>query len=412
MYFCSEIIVAMLLKSQIEEVIASQNGNKAPRGQVAREQRMQVPQILHFASIITGIRRCGKSTLMGQIMRSFPEGEALYLNFDDINLMAFEQDDFTRLYKVIVERHPKALFFDEPQLVRGWEIFVHQLLREDYYVYVSGSNASMLSVELGTHLTGRHLSMELFPFSFNEYLLFARQEQSLECFETYLKEGGMPEYLQSHERRVMQSLFDDILIRDIAVRKGIRNVDGLRGLALYLLTNVAKPFTANRLSTMMENMVPSTLLEYVGFMRDAYLIDTIGLYSDSIRATARNPKKVYAMDNGLVSAVTLSRSQDWGRLLENYQFICLRKKHKGHVYYYKGKGECDFVVTDEANHPMELYQVCWELTDENNEREMGGLREAMKALKLKEGFVVTMNQEDEFHYSEGVVHVVRAMDLR
>ena len=402
----------MLLKSQIEEVIASQNENRTPQNQVTREQRTQVPQMLHFASIITGIRRCGKSTLMEQIMQTFPQGEVLYLNFDDINLMAFEQDDFTRLYKVIVERQPKALFFDEPQLVKGWEVFVHQLLREEYYVYVSGSNASMLSVELGTHLTGRHLSVELFPFSFNEYLSFTHQEQSLECFESYLKEGGMPEYLQTHERRVMQSLFDDILIRDIAVRKGIRNVDGLRGLAFYLLTNVTKPFTANRLSTMMEDMVPSTLLEYVDFMRDAYLIDTIGLYSDSVRTTICNPKKVYAMDNGLVSTVTLSKSQDWGRLLENYQFICLRKKHKGHVYYYKGKGECDFVVTDEANHPMELFQVCWELTDENSGREIGGLREAMKALKLEEGFVVTMAQEDEFHYPEGVVRVVRAMDLK
>ena len=402
----------MLLKSQIEEVVASQNADKVPQSEVAREQRTQVPQVLHFASIITGIRRCGKSTLMGQIMRSFPKGEALYLNFDDINLIAFEQDDFTRLHKVVVEHHPKALFFDEPQLVKGWEVFVHQLLREDYQVFVSGSNASMLSIELGTHLTGRHLSVELFPFSFGEYLSFTHQERSRESFTSYLKEGGMPEYLQSHERRVIQSLFDDILIRDIAVRKGIRNVDGLRGLALYLLTNVAKPFTATRLSTMMEDMAPSTLLDYVDFMRDAYLIDTIGLYSDSMRVTIRNPKKVYAMDNGLVSAVTLSKSKDWGRLLENYLFICLRKKYKGHVFYFKGKGECDFVVTDTTNHPKELYQVCWELTDENIEREMGGLREAMKVLKLNEGVVVTMDQEDEFHYPEGTVRVVRAMDLK
>ena len=399
----------MLLKSQIEEVIALQNEeNHFKEIEVTREQLSQVPQLLEFAIIITGIRRCGKSTLMNQIRQSFEENATLYLNFDDINLTNFEADDFTRLHRIIAERSPKVIFFDEPQLVDGWEIFVHQLLRENYYVYLSGSNASMLSMELGTHLTGRHISTELFPFSYNEYLSLKQKEKSVESFTDYLKEGGMPEYIKTYERKILQSLLDDILIRDIAIRKGIKNVEQLKSLALYMLTNIARPFTANRLSSIIDSTT-ATIIDYIDYMRNAYLIDTIGIYSSSMRATMRNPKKVYAIDNGIVSATTFSQSKDWGRLLENYQFVCLRKKHKSHIFYFKNnEGECDFVVTDDNNHPTDLYQVCWHLDDDNFKRETGGLIAAMKATKLNEGYIVTLNDEDELHYHEGTIHVVRA----
>lgn len=399
----------MLLKSQIEEIISFQNEkNHLEEIEVAREQLKQVPKLLKFASIITGIRRCGKSTLMNQIRHSFKENETLYLNFDDINLTNFETNDFTRLHRIITERSPKVIFFDEPQLVNGWEVFVHQLLRENYYVYLSGSNASMPSTELGTHLTGRHISTELFPFSYNEYLSLKHREKSVESFTDYLKDGGMPEYIKTYERKVLQSLLDDILIRDIAIRKGIKNVEKLKSLALYMLTNIARPFTANRLSSLIE-CTTATIIDYIDYMRDAYLIDTIGIFSTSMRATMRNPKKVYAIDNGIVSVTTFSQSKDWERLLENYQFICLRKKYKSHIFYFKNnEGECDFVVTDDNNHPTALYQVCWNLNDENFRHETGGLIAAMKATKLNEGYLVTLNDEDEFHYSEGTIHVVKA----
>lgn len=399
----------MIQKGRIEQVVNKQHEYiSASKKEVPREQAESTCVEKNLATIVTGIRRCGKSTLMRQVMLKYPKKEVLYLNFDDISLTGFEQDDFIRLHALIEERGAKILFFDEIQLVSGWEIFIHQLLREGFLVYITGSNASMLSVELGTHLTGRHLSEELFPFSYTEYLLYTKQQQGEESFLNYLKYGGMPEYLATHDRRVLLSLVEDILIRDIAIRRGIRNVDPLKRLAVYLLTNAAKPFTGNRLSSLVGDMATSTVLDYVDYLRDSYLVDTIGQYSLSMRTTIRNPKKVYALDTGIVSAVTLSQSEDLGRLLENYMFIVLRKQHKGHLYYYRETGECDFVVTSIDNTPQELYQVCMKLTDENFEREIGGLREAMRNLHINSGNVVTLSETDHFNVEEGEINIVRA----
>ncbi len=400
----------MILKELLEKVIDEQFAWSARmRKEVERECTKGVSVTDGFATIVTGLRRCGKSTMMMQLMRQYSPKEVFFINFDDIHLTGFEVDDFTRLHSVIVERKAKVLFFDEIQLVSRWEVFVHQLLREGFLVYVTGSNASMLSVELGTHLTGRHLSTELFPVSYSEYLKYTKHTDNQDSFIKYLNEGGMPEYLATHDRRVHISLLDDILIRDIAIRRNIRNVDSLKRLALYLLTNVAKPFSGNRLTSVVGNITTSTVLEYVDYFRDAYLIDTIGQYSTNVRTTLRNPRKVYAIDTGIAHSLTLSQTDDLGRLLENYQFLQLRKRYKDHIYYFRGEGECDFVVTDVANNPQELYQVCLRLNDENMKREIDGLREAMKTLHLAKGTIVTLAQEDTLNVEEGTITIRKAV---
>ena len=399
----------MILKSQLEQVVNKQlEWMSSKKKDIAREQAKSVDATAGFASIITGIRRCGKSTLMKQIMGRYKKEDTLYLNFDDIHLSSFEKDDFVRLYSLIAERKAKVLFFDEIQLVSGWEVFVHQLLREEYMVYITGSNASMLSAELGTHLTGRHLSSELFPFSYEEYLTFCKKKRGKDSFLSYLTDGGMPEYLSTHDSRVPVSMVDDILVRDIAIRHGIRNIEPMKRLAVYLLTNVAKPFSGNRLTSVIGDISTSTVLDYVDYMRDAYLIDTASQYTTNIRASIRNPKKIFAIDTGIVNCVSLSQTDDLGRLLENYQFLQLRKRAKGKVYYYRGKGECDFVVAGLDNSPKELYQVCQQLTEDNMRREIDGLREAMRDLHLHEGTIVTLSDEDVLNVDEGVIHIVRA----
>ncbi|MBQ6069895.1 MAG: ATP-binding protein [Bacteroidales bacterium] len=133
--------------------------------------------------------------------------------------------------------------------------------------------------------------------------------------------------------RVLMSMVDDILVRDTAIRHGIRNVDPLKRLAVYLLTNVAKPFSGNRLTSIAGDISTPTVLDYVDYMQDAYLIDSTSQYATNIRATVRNPKKVYAIGTGIVSSVSLSQTDDKGPLLENYQFLQLRKWTKGHIYY-------------------------------------------------------------------------------
>ena len=269
----------------------------------------------------------------------------------------------------------------------------------------------MLSVELGTNLTGRHISTEMFPFSYTEYLTYLKKSSGKNTFMQYLADGGMPEYLASKDKRVLLTMLDDILIRDIAIRHGIRNVDPLRKLASYLLTNIAKPYTANRLTSVADDVATSSVLEYISYMRDAYLIDSIGQYATNVRATQRNPKKVYAIDTGISSAVSLSQTDDYGRLLENHVFLNLRKQHKGHIFYYQGTGECDFVVTDSHNKPSSLYQVCLELTDENMQREIGGLRDAMSELHLSSGTIVTLSDEERLEVPEGTIEIAQAYSI-
>ncbi len=400
----------MLRQNQIAQVIDIQEATYKPRhGEILREQLPHIKNVSEYASIITGMRRVGKSTLLRQIATSKKYQHVTYLNFDDIRLTGFEADDFNRLYKEIRTRESKELFFDEIQLVKGWEIFIHQLLREDYTVYISGSNATLLSVDLGTHLTGRHLQNELFPFSYTEFLTFEETKASLSSFEQYMLKGGIPEYLRTQEPLILSSLLDDVLIRDIAVNKGVSNVQSLRQLAVYLLSNIGKPYSANRLKSVCGVASSTTVSDYISYMMDAYLVGSIGLYSDSLQVTARNPKKVYCYDTGLIASLSLSKTPDKGRLLENMVFIWLRHHYAlDHIFYEQGDGECDFVAVDTANHPELLIQVCYELNDDNFQREMNGLTEAMRKYQLHEGFIITADDEDEFSTEAGKVNVVKA----
>lgn len=400
----------MLRQNQIAQVIDIQEATYKPRpGEILREQLPHIKNVSEYASIITGMRRVGKSTLLRQIATSKKYDHVTYLNFDDIRLTAFEADDFNRLYNEIRARGAKELFFDEIQLVKGWEIFIHQLLREDYTIYISGSNATLLSVDLGTHLTGRHLQNELFPFSYTEFLTFEKTKVSAASFQQYMLKGGIPEYLRTQEPLILSSLLDDVLIRDIAVNKGVSNVQSLRQLAVYLLSNIGKPYSANRLKSVCGVASSTTVSDYISYMIDAYLIGSIGLYSDSLQVTARNPKKVYCYDTGLIASLSLSKTPDKERLLENMVFIWLRHRYAlNHIFYEQGEGECDFVAVDTANHPELLIQVCYELNDDNFQREMNGLTEAMRKYQLHQGFIITADDEDEFNTEVGKVNVVKA----
>lgn len=403
----------MIRQGQLSQVIDRQaEMQRKHAGEIKRTRLELIQEIPEFACVISGLRRVGKSTLFRQIAVEKGFGHVLSLNFDDIHLSSFEKDDFVRLYNEIKDRGARELFFDEIQLVEGWEVFVHQLLREYYTVYVSGSNAAMLSTDLGTHLTGRHIPNELFPFSFTEFLTFRKMERSAASLEEYMQSGGIPEYLKTRQPIVLRTLLDDVLVRDISVNKGVRNIAALRQLAVYLLSNVSRLYAANKLTSVCGITSPTTVLEYVSYMRDAYLLDSIGMYDTSVKVTARNPKKVYAYDLGLVDTLSLSKSPDKGHLLENLTFIQLRYQYDTHhIYYFHGEGECDFVVTGADNRPLRAIQVCYQLTDENFQREMDGLTEAMKRLGLTEGTIVTFGEKDEFTTDVGTVHIVRAWEV-
>lgn len=372
---------------------------------VAREFIQTLPIIENFTTIITGIRRCGKSTLMLQVLKKNFD-KALYLNFEDIRLTGFEVQDFTRLENEIKKRGLNVLFFDEIQLVDKWEVFVHQLLNHNYKVFVSGSNANLLSREMGTHLTGRHLSVELFPFSFTEFLHFTDQRANEKTILQYMKIGGMPEYVKNQEPQILNNLVRDILIRDISVRYAIRDVETLKKLAIYLISNVGKPVSGNKLAGVFGIKSTATILEYFNYYRDSYLVEFLPQFSYSLKAQSRNPKKVYTVDNGMVETLSSNFSEDKGRKLENLIYQHLRRNYE-EFYFFKETKECDFIAFEKGV-PKEVIQVCFELHDENYEREVKGIQEAMSYFNLKSGLIVTHNQEDTIILEEGEITIVKA----
>ncbi|WP_455592424.1 ATP-binding protein [Bacteroides sp.] len=394
----------MITQQLISSVIDYQQEYFLQKGTgIIRNIMPNVPIVNGFATIITGIRRCGKSTLLLQLLKEKFK-EALFLNFEDPRLAGMETSDLARLSNEIIARGNKIIFFDEIQVINGWEIFVHQLLREDYLVFITGSNASLLSKELGTHLTGRHLTIELFPFSYSEFLKYETNEKGENSLADYLKKGGMPDFLRTGMGEYLNNLLDDILIRDIAIRHNIKDVNSLRQLCVFLLSNIGNTIAANKLSGMFGIKSSSTILDYFSYLQDAYLLEFIPMFDYSIKKQIRNPKKVYAIDLGIYRQNSLLFTDNSGHALENAIFLYLRQ-HNKEIYYYQQEGECDF-VTLKRGKAEQLIQVCYELNDMNLQREISGLFHAMKFFDKKEGIIVTMSQTDTFTEEDRTIKVI------
>ena len=348
--------------------------------------------IVGFATIISGIRRCGKSTLMAQIIDK-TDDTCLYLNFDTPRLYGFSLEDFELIDTIATEMSAKRLFFDEIQLISGWETYVRSVLDAGYQITVTGSNATMLSQELGTRLTGRHITKELFPFSYNEYCRFRSLQPSASSLDNYLKEGGFPQYLKQSDELVLQSLLDDIVYRDVAVRHGIKDVTAMQSLLIYLITNVGNLASANKLASVIQVRTAKTVLEYFSYFTQTYIISLVPRFSYSYRTQIVSSKKVYCIDNGLHMAVTTSATTDTGRRLENMVYGELRRKYNQIYYFNENGSECDFIICHK-NIPSQAYQACYELNRENETREINGLLQAMQQLHIDKGYILTTNQSD------------------
>lgn len=398
----------MITEDAIEQVVAAQRANMIQRGSGQRRKALStLPDLTNYALIVSGVRRCGKSTLLYQLLEERYRN-ALYLNFEDPRLYGFDLKDFTRLDNIIARSGTTILLFDEIQIISDWERYVRQKLDESFQVVITGSNASLLSKELGTKLTGRHITKELFPFSFEEFTEYTNQPMSKDSLADYLYTGGFPEYVKQRIEDILHYVLEDILLRDIAIRHNIRDVNNLQKLALYLISNVGKPFSANRLKSMIGIGSTSTVTEYLSHLEDSYLLQSIPKFDYSLRKQAVNPRKVYAIDTGLVKVNSSSFSKDDGRLLENLIYTHLRRLYR-QIYYFSERHECDFVIFDRTDIQAAI-QVCYTLTQDNLEREMNGLLEAMRFFGLREGFIVTFSQTDRFIEDDMTIHVVPAHD--
>lgn len=358
-------------------------------------------------TVISGVRRCGKSTLLHEIRSNFEQNN-YYLNFDDERLIHFSVDDFQSLYELFIEHFGKQsnFFFDEIQNIKGWERFVRRLYDYGNKIYITGSNASMLSRELGTHLTGRYFQHELYPFSFFEYCRFKKvtinrnavfstegKSRMKQLFNQYFQQGGFPAYLQSGNKQYLKSLYESILYRDIIVRNGLTNERELLELIHFLASNVSRPASYNSLSKVIDVKNATTVKNYLEYIQNTYLLFLVNKFDYSLKGQIQNPKKVFFIDLALIRELGFLNSEDNGRLLENLVFLELKRRGK-EVFYHRQKHECDFVI-HEKNKIIEAIQVSWSLyRTETRNREIPGLVEAMKLYNLPEGLILTESEEE------------------
>ncbi len=383
----------MILIETLRQIAESQKQGLFKEEWTKREMLNEIDISTNHALILSGIRRCGKSTLLKQLMNK-TKGYS-YFNFEDPRALSFEIGEFEKLDSVLHEVYGDGdyYFFDEIQNVEKWEFFVRHLLDKKKKIVITGSNASLLSKELGTKLTGRHLRYELFPFSYNEMLEFVNKKAGINSFEDYFENGGFPEFLKSRKPEMMQELLNDIIARDIVVRNRLRDVKTIKEMAVYLLSNAGKEFSYNILKKAFNLGSANTVISFVSFFEDSYLLFTVPRFDYSLKKQSVNPKKAYAIDTGFAKANSVSFSSDKGRALENLVFLHLRRKYR-EIFYFREKSECDFVVKEKGGIKSAI-QVCYSLDEDNKNREIDGLKEDIEKFKLDVGLILTYNQEDE-----------------
>lgn len=378
----------MIAKDTISEVIANQL--KVFNNEKPIERQIELPIKSNRVLVISGIRRCGKSTLIKQ--KYLDENNAIYINFEDPRLVGFDLNDFNRLESIFFEQNKKWLLLDEVQVIDKWELYVRSAHERKINVVLTGSNASLLSVELGTKLTGRYQQKELFPFNFNEFLTFKKKDASLDSFSEYFEQGGFPEFLEEPDPDYHRTLLRDIIIRDIAVRRNLNNENQLLRLAVHFLTNIGKEFSYNKLSKMLEIKSVRTVIDYCDYLTESYLVDLIPMFSWSASKQIANAKKVYAVDAAFAVSNSISFSKDLGRRLENMVYNKLRVSNNNVFYFRNNQFECDFVVVNDE--VKSVIQVCWDINIDNIDREIKGLQAAKQETGAKEGFIITFNQAD------------------
>jgi predicted AAA+ superfamily ATPase len=344
------------------------------------------------AIVLTGVRRCGKSTLQSQLMRR--AGKSFYCNFEDTRLFGMAPDDFSTFISVLEELTAlkQPVFLDEVQEVDGWQRLVRALLDRGRAICVTGSNASLLGRELGAKLTGRHRSFEVFPFSYAEYLSFSEKDRGVESFRSYLDDGGFPAFLQEPLDPILRELLRDVVSRDVAARHGLRETRHSMNLALFLLANTGQPFSLQSLTKNLGIPSVAQTSRYAEYLQDAYLLFGATKFSSSFKKRVVAPVKYYAVDNGLRRANSPQTQPDIGHRLENAVAIHLRRKVR--ELYYAGERdlwECDFITREAA------IQVCLELNEANRGRELRGVIEGARLGGKRRAMVLTLDQSDSVH---------------
>ncbi len=352
-------------------------------------------------NVIMGPRRSGKSTFaIHELLKKDHFG---YVNFDDEELIELEDYDELIEKMSVVYSSPKTLFFDEIQNLKNWELLVNRLQRQGFNLVVSGSNANILSMEMATHLTGRHVSTTILPLSFSEFLKAFGEITEAETkakFDLYLEWGGYPEPLakKMDYKDYLSTLFDSVIYKDIVKRFKIRNPSAFENLALYVISHASNAYSYNSLAELTKVKSPNTVEKYLAYLEEAFLIFRINRFSPKIKSQIKSDKKLYCIDNGLISAKGFRIFDRPSELYENVAAVHLWKKYGKSLFYYKsqqGGYEVDFVVR-EGTKITQLIQVAYELdSQKTQEREFRALVTASNDLRCENLVVLTNDYEVE-----------------
>ena len=400
------------------------------------------PLPIDYKRIITvpGVRRCGKSSKMELVVNSLlskgiSKKNILWIGFDDERLLSMKMEDLDSIIQAYRELYPQIeldqvhFFFDEIQLIEGWEYFVMRIFKHySKHVYVSGSNASMLSSELRTSLRGWADDYETYPLSFKEYCLFKgidyssyhEKDRALvkNAFKLYNNEGGFPEVVlienPFQKLRLLQGYFDTMILKDLAEHYGISNIEVLRYFLKRIMENVTKPTSIRNLHNDIKSrglkVSKDVLYNWVNHACEIFLLLRIPNYSRSLQKIENSQPKYYCIDNGLRDAVILPQSRDDGKKLENTVFLELKRRlmPSDKIYYFQGKTECDFVIQKGINIES-LIQVSWNINEkETLDREIKGLMDASEITGCQNLLIITLEDEEEIVIDDKRIRVIPA----
>lgn len=369
----------------------------------SREELLANPLI----KLITGPRRVGKSVFALLLLQA--ENFA-YLNFDD-NLL-LENWDEELVMQMLDDVYPgyNYLLLDEVQNLPDWDLWVNKLYRRGKNLIITGSNAKMLSSEMATVLTGRYMQIEMLPFSLDETLRWknidtAAEEQSAQtvsAIDDYMRNGGYPETIPSRTitKSYLATLFDSILLKDVARRHRVRNTADLYNLATYLISNFCNPVSVNDLASDLGLSSVTTTKKYCDYLVEPYLFYYLPRFNNKLKILTKAPKKVYVVDNGFVQSIAFNLSENLGRLLENQVFVELLRR--GYVpgktlFYYRTRNDKDIdFVTRIGPKVEQLIQVCYDpASEKTRKRELDALAEAAEELHCRKLIIVTNSHEEK-----------------
>lgn len=392
---------------------------------VEREKTAQARKWLDsdLIKVVLGPRRAGKSVFSLMLLKDRPFA---YFNFDDESISSGSTFDYDGLLSELGAAYggTKCILFDEIQNLPKWELFVNRLHRQGYNLILTGSNARLLSSELATALTGRHIPIEILPFSFGEFLRakkfsisadLAVPEQKGELFrhlEHFLAHGGYPEVVVKDIDPIgyLNILFDSVLFKDVVKRHKVRFAGQIDALGTYLMNNVSGEFSMRKLTRVLGFRSGMTIEKYLRYLTEAYILFPVSRYSPKVGERLTSPKKIYGVDNGLVTSKAVRHSPDWGKLLENLVFTELVKKGfapNRELFYYKTRNgrEVDFVIKNGTS-VVELVQVAYDFSNaDTKQRELKALAEADEELHAEKLTVLTWNEQREAEKNGVSIHI-------